>query len=431
MNTNNSQASDFSGLGIAPVFMETLTKLKYEHPTPIQQQAIPVAIEGKDVMGIAQTGTGKTVAFGIPMIQRLHQIKGRGLVILPTRELAVQVEESLRRLGAGVGLRTVVLIGGAPMRPQVQAIQRDPHIIIATPGRLLDHIDQRILKLDNIKVVVLDEADRMLDMGFAPQIKKVLALLSTDRQTMLFSATMPPTIMKMATSYMKLPLRIEVTSPGTTADKVSQEIFVLPKDAKVRLVEKLLQQYLGTTLIFTKTKHGAKKLALMIREMGHTSVELHSNRSLAQRQDALAGFKSGRYRVLIATDIASRGIDVTGIELVINFDLPADSEDYVHRIGRTARAGASGHAISLVTPDQRGALRNIERLVKKSLPISKLPELPPARILKGLPQEEPMNHHGHRPMRQGGRPQAPHGRRPIGRSQRGPNDRSQGRFKRG
>ncbi|OGY88819.1 MAG: hypothetical protein A2927_00300 [Candidatus Komeilibacteria bacterium RIFCSPLOWO2_01_FULL_45_10] len=292
----------------------------------------------------------------------------------------MQVDEALSQLGRGLGLKTVVLIGGLSMYPQLKALAQNPHIIIATPGRLNDHLNQKNVRLADAKIVVLDEADRMLDMGFAPQIQKIFQHLPAARQTMLFSATMAPEIIKMASRYMKLPLRIEVAPTGTTAERVTQEIFILPKEAKVQMIEKLLAQYLGPTLIFTRTKYGAKRLNQLIRELGHPCAELHSNRSLSQRQDALQGFKSGKYRVLIATDLASRGIDVIGIELVINFDLPSQAGDYVHRIGRTARAGSGGHAISLVTPDQRGDLKDIERLVRKNLPVSKLPDLPPARV---------------------------------------------------
>ena len=382
MRTNTEHSNiTFHGLGIAPALLEALARLRYATPTPIQQQAIPIAIQGKDVVGIAQTGTGKTLAFGIPMIQRLIQVKGRGLVVLPTRELALQVDEALRRMGSTFGLRTAVLIGGLSLGPQVQSLFKDPHIIVATPGRLIDHLNQKKLRLDTIRIIVLDEADRMLDMGFAPQIQKIFNVLPRERQTMLFSATMPPEIMAMATAHMKLPIRVEIAPSGTTSERVTQEIFILPKDSKTRLLDKLLDEYRGATLVFTRTKYGAKKLVRSVRAMGHSVAELHGNRSLFQRRDALEGFRSGKYRVLVATDIASRGIDVVGIELVVNYDLPMSSEDYVHRIGRTARAGAGGHAISFAMPEQRSELRSIERLMRKSLPISKLPELPPERPL--------------------------------------------------
>lgn len=414
----NSQNQGFSGLGIAPSLLSKLEKLNYKDPTPIQKQAIPIAIQGKDVMGIAQTGTGKTLAFGIPMIQRLNQIKGRGLVVLPTRELAIQVDESLRALGGSFGLRTAVLIGGTNIGPQIKALGRNPHIVVATPGRLNDHLQQKTVRLNDTKIVVLDEADRMFDMGFAPQIKKIFNLLPQERQTMLFSATMPQAVMKLATAYMKLPIRIEVAPAGTPAERVTQEIFIIQKNEKNRLVEKLLEQYLGTTLIFTRTKQEAKKLTRAIKEMGASAAEIHSNRSLHQRRDALEGFKSGKYRVLVATDIASRGIDVTGIELVLNYALPDNTEDYVHRIGRTARAGKGGHAISLVTPAERGELRAIERLVRKNIPVSALPELPPARAPKFAPFEHRGLPRGYQQRRRDfGAPRAD---RPFNRRERRP-----------
>ncbi len=385
MNQNvKSVSSGFSGLGIAPSLMEALARLDYKEPTSIQRQAIPVALQGKDLVGVAQTGTGKTLAFGIPLLQRLNQVKGGGLIVLPTRELAIQVNEALNKIGAKLGLRTAVLIGGTPIRPQIQALRRRPHVIVATPGRLNDHLHQRTANIKNVKIVVLDEADRMLDMGFAPQIDKIFKELPKERQTMLFSATLAPEIMKMATSFLKLPIRIEVAPTGSIAENLTQEIFIIPKANKDRLVEKILKQYLGVVLVFTRTKHGAKKLTTAIRDMGHSAVEMHSNRSLSQRRAALAGFKSGKFRILVATDIASRGIDVAGIELVLNYDLPTDSKDYVHRIGRTARAGGTGHAISFATPDQRRELREIERLIKKHLPISEVPELPAGRKAKAI-----------------------------------------------
>lgn len=379
--SSQPSVSGFSGLGVAPSLIEALARLGHLTPTPIQRQAIPIVLAGKDIVGIAQTGTGKTFAFGIPMIQRLAQKKGQGLVILPTRELAIQVDEALGKVGKNTNLRVAVLIGGVALESQVKALRKKPHIIVGTPGRLIDHMNRKTLQLDSVRVVVLDEADRMLDMGFAPQIEKVFRTIPKDRQTMLFSATMPQGIMKIATAYMKLPIRVEVAPSGSTVESVTQEIFIINKDSKNRLLDKLLKEYSGTTLIFTRTKHGAKRLVRRIRAMGYTAAEIHSNRTLAQRLDALEGFKSGKYRVLVATDIASRGIDVVGIGVVVNYDMPNDPEDYVHRIGRTARAGAGGHAISFVTPEQRGEIRRIERLIRRSLPISQLPELPQERPL--------------------------------------------------
>jgi len=371
--TQQPPLGDFSGLGIAPNILDILSKHKFTTPTPIQQRSIPIAIEGKDLLGIAQTGTGKTLAFGIPLIQHASQGKGGALIVLPTRELALQVHEALRMIGQPLGIRFAVLIGGAPMSKQVGEIRRGPHIVIGTPGRLIDHLEQRTLVLSSVKTLVLDEADRMLDMGFAPQLKKVLQAVPAVRQTLLFSATMPPEIISMTKAFMKLPVQIEIAPQGTAATNVSQEVFVLAREQKRPLLHKLLTDYRGSVLIFTRTKFAAKKVANDLRLAGHSSAELHSNRSLNQRRAALDGFRNGSTRVLVATDIASRGIDVTGIELVINYDLPMQAEDYIHRIGRTGRAGASGHAISFATPDQRGDLRTIERLLRKALPMAKLP----------------------------------------------------------
>lgn len=375
----HTSTNGFLKLGIAPAILEVLYKHKFEQPTPIQEQAIPIALEGKDLVGIAQTGTGKTLAFGIPMIQRALQSKGAaGLIVLPTRELALQVQESLNLVGRPFGIKTALLIGGSSMWRQIGEIRRSPDIIIGTPGRIIDHLDQRTLNLSGVKILVLDEADRMLDMGFAPQLKRILQHVPTERQTLLFSATMPPAIMQIARTFMKLPAQVEIVPPGTAATNVTQEVFIVPREQKMALLHKLLYEYRGSVLVFMRTKFGAKKVARDIRDAGHTAAEIHSNRSLSQRRDALEGFKTGRYRVLVATDIAARGIDVTGIEVVINYDLPEQAEDYVHRIGRTARAGAAGHAISFATPDQRGDLRTIERLLRKTLPLTKLPESLPA-----------------------------------------------------
>jgi len=382
--------SGFDNLGISLQVLETLQRMKIVTPTPIQHQSIPAAMQGKDVLGIAQTGTGKTLAFGIPLVERLNHVKGKALVLLPTRELALQAAETFHRLGHAFNLKSAVLIGGESMFGQIQELRRHPRIIIATPGRLIDHLEERRVQLSDIKVLVLDEADRMLDMGFAPQLNQILKTVPKERQTLLFSATMPPTILKMASTYMTLPLRIEVAPAGSAAKDVEQEIFVLPQESKLSLLEKLLQEYKGTVLVFSRTKYGAKKITHILKVMGHRAAEIHSDRSQAQRREALAGFKSGKYRVLVATDIAARGIDVNNIELVVNFDLPDNSEDYVHRIGRTGRAGKTGRAISFVTPQQKYEIRIIEKLIRKTITISKVPELKglkPAPAVKQDPRE--------------------------------------------
>lgn len=382
MHTTSPLEPGFYGLGIAPKLLEILWKNDYKEPTPIQRQSIPIAVEGTDMIGVAQTGTGKTLAYCIPMIQRLAQIKGRGLILLPTRELALQADETYERIGKPIGLRTAVLIGGASIQMQRQQLKKKPHVLIATPGRLNDLLQQNVLKLNDVGVLVLDEADRMLDMGFLPQITNVLNLLPKKRQTLLFSATMPEGILKIAGKYMQLPVQVEIARPGTASKDVHQELFIIPKSDKPRLLEKVLNDYRGFVLVFSRTKHGAKKLARLVRQMGHSSAEIHANRSLAQRKEALDGFKTGKYRVLVATDIAARGIDVKDIEIVVNYDLPDNPEDYVHRIGRTGRAGRKGIAISFATPDQRRDIRDIERLIRTPLKVSKQPDLPAARKLE-------------------------------------------------
>lgn len=374
--TSDTYQGGFGGLGIAPGLLAAIARLNFTEPTPVQRRTIPVGLEGKDLIAIAQTGTGKTLAFGIPLIQRLAQLKGRALVLLPTRELAIQVSESLQSVGKSVGLRTAVVIGGAPEEQQKRALMKNPRVIIATPGRLVDFLEQRVVNLSDIEILVLDEADRMLDMGFAPQINKVLRAIRKDRQTMLFSATMPTEILDLAYQHMKLPINIEIAPSGTAADNVVQEVFFIDKESKSKLLELLLTEYHGSVLVFTRTKFAARKLTRRVREMGHSAAEIHSDRSLGQRREALEGFKSGKFRILIATDIAARGIDVVGIELVVNYDLPNNSQDYVHRIGRTARAGMAGRAISFATFDQQQDVRDIERLVKTGLSIKQVPSLP-------------------------------------------------------
>ncbi len=371
----------FDGLGIAPLILEILDKMQFKHPTPIQHQALPPAIEGKDLIGIAQTGTGKTLAFAIPMVQRLAaNPKGKGLVIVPTRELAAQVEETMHKLTPKFNMRTALLIGGASMHMQVQALRRQPRIIVATPGRLLDHMEQRTVNLSDVSVLVLDEADRMFDMGFEPQIRQVLKVIPKERQTMLFSATMPPKIMQLASTYLQLPAYVEIAKPGTTSDLVTQELYIVSKENKTGLLVKLLEASRGSVLVFSRTKIGAVKIARGLQHAGIQAAQIHSDRTLGQRREALEGFKTGRHRVLVATDIAARGIDVTAIELVVNFDLPDDLDNYVHRIGRTGRAGHHGRAVTFAMPDQYMEVARIERMVQKPLNVLEHPEVPAAKF---------------------------------------------------
>ncbi len=391
-------------MGIAPKILDILERLKFSAPTPIQSKVIPIALEGKDLIGIAQTGTGKTHSFAIPICQVLAQKPGKmALILAPTRELALQISENFQPLAQAFALRTACLIGGAPMDFQVQSLRKNPSIVVATPGRLIDHMTQWNIVLDEVIMLVLDEADRMLDMGFAPQIEKILRFVPKNRQTMLFSATIPKEIMEMARRHMKLPVSAEIAPSGTTAEHVTQELFIVKKEAKLRLLGKLLAQYHGSVILFSRTKHNAKKIARSVREMRYSAAEIHSNRSLNQRRDALEGFKSGKYKVLVATDIAARGIDVRGIEVVINFDLPDDAQNYVHRIGRTGRAGHKGHAISFATPDQSRDVRDIEKIIRATLPISRHPEIPQEKFEQtSSPQgnkQQKSHHHNQRQRR--------------------------------
>jgi ATP-dependent RNA helicase RhlE len=312
------------------------------------------------------------------MLQNIARLKTRGLILVPTRELAAQVDEVLMRFGRPLGLRTAVVIGGASMQPQIKALRNNPHIIVATPGRLIDHLSHNFNLLNGVGILTLDEADRMLDMGFAPQIEKILMRMNKTRQTLLFSATMPQSIVAIANSHMHLPLRVEIAQPGTTVKEIDQEVIIIPADKKIVMLKTTLEKYTGSILIFSRTKWGAKKLAVDIRRMNYTASEIHSNRTLAQRKAAINGFKNGTFRILVATDIAARGIDVNNIELVINYDLPGSPEDYVHRIGRTARAGKKGKAISFATPDQQRDIRDIEKLIRTQLTLGEGSAFPKA-----------------------------------------------------
>jgi ATP-dependent RNA helicase RhlE len=319
------------------------------------------------------------------MVQRLAREKSRGLVVVPTRELGIQVEKTIGRLAQDVNLKTVLLIGGEAMSRQLKQLKSKPEIMIATPGRLIDHLEHNTVSLSTVHILVLDEADRMLDMGFEPQIQTILEHVPQNRQTMLFSATMPPTIVKVASHYMKMPVQVEVARSGTTAKEVSQELFFVEQQNKTSLLENLLAEYNGSVLVFTRTKFSAKKLTRVLRTRNHRAVEIHSDRSQAQRREAMEGFQIGKYRILVATDIAARGLDVSGIELVVNYDLPSTGEDYVHRIGRTARAGAVGHAVSFAMPHQRKEVRAIEDVIRMAVRVSPLP-----RTIKG--REESKTH---------------------------------------
>ncbi len=383
VRTTGQPKNGFSELGIAPSLLKAINRLKFKTPTPIQMESIPVGISGDDIIALAQTGSGKTMAYGIPMLQRLSKSKkGTSLVLVPTRELAVQVEESLQTISRTLSIRSAVLIGGASMVMQRNILKNNPRVIIATPGRLMDHIERRTVNLNTIEVFVLDEADRMLDMGFVPDIKKIMLSIPEKRQTMLFSATMPKPIEAIAKKLMTDPVRIETDRSGTTPAEVSQEIFMLKNQDKSKLLGHHLNNCSGPVLVFTRTKRMASKLSEKIMKMGFATAEIHSDRSQGQRRNALEGFKRGRYQILVATDIAARGIDVSGIELVVNYDMPANSEDYVHRIGRTGRAGKTGHAISFATSAQKGDIRDIERFMKTKLTISSLPDsLPSEKML--------------------------------------------------
>jgi ATP-dependent RNA helicase RhlE len=368
-----SEAS-FSSLGLSSESQAALSQAGYRHPTPIQARAIPPALAGKDVIGCAATGTGKTAAFVLPLVERLAGKQGiRALVLAPTRELATQIDEHAARFGAARGVRTALLIGGVAIGPQQIALHSRPQLLIATPGRLIDHLESRNVSLAGIELLVLDEADRMLDMGFKPQLKRILAQVPRDRQTLLFSATMAGEVADFARSNLRNPSRVEVSPSGTAAERAEQRVYLVPQAEKAALLLTLLADDELTTLVFTRTKHRTDRVARLVERAGHKVSRLHSNRSQNQRQHALDGFKDGKFRVLVATDIAARGIDVAEIGHVVNFDLPHVPEDYVHRIGRTARMAASGKASSFCGPEETGQLRDIEKVMRKPVPRAQVP----------------------------------------------------------
>lgn len=368
----------FDDLTLAPDILKAIKHVGYKHPTPVQQKAIPAAIEGKDLIVCAQTGTGKTAAFCLPMAQRLTHGKGvRGLVLCPTREIALQTKAFLDLFGRSHHLRAAVFIGGVKMGPQIQAIKKHPDIIIATPGRLWDLVEQKLVKLDQISELIFDEADRMLDMGFLPQIQRIMSVVPAKRHTMMFSATMPMEIEKLARRYLTDALRVEVARPGTAAKGITHRLYLVEPQDKTRALIALLDKEPGTTLIFVKMKREADKLAVLLGKHGHRAGRMHSNLSQSQRVRELEDFRRGKSPILVATDIAARGIDVEGIAHVINFNIPNTADDYVHRAGRTARAEREGVSSTIGTWLDMGDIRGIERLVGFQLPRHSLEGIPP------------------------------------------------------
>ena len=369
----------FDTLGLLPELLRAVREQGYENPTPIQEQAIPLVLAGRDLMGRAQTGTGKTAGFTLPLLQMLapsantsasparHPI--RALILTPTRELALQVEESVRTYGKYIPLRSTTIFGGVNINPQTKALRAGVEIVVATPGRLLDHHQQGNLNFSHLDVLILDEADRMLDMGFIRDIQKILNLLPAKRQTLLFSATFTDEIKQLASKFLKDPATVQITPTNTAAELVRQVVHPVDRERKRALLAHLIQsRNLSQVLVFTRTKHGANRLSEQLDKDGINSMAIHGNKSQPQRIKALEDFKNGNVRVLVATDIAARGLDIDMLPHVVNFELPQVAEDYIHRIGRTGRAGAEGEALSLVCVDEHKLLKDIEKLLRKDLP---------------------------------------------------------------
>ncbi len=380
----------FESLGLAPALLRALEEQGYTTPTPIQVQAIPLILAGHDLLGGAQTGTGKTAAFGLPLINRLSKQtapngprKPRALVLVPTRELAVQVNDSMRSYAKHLRLSFCTIFGGAGMGPQVENLRRGVDVLVATPGRLIDHIERGTVKLDEIEVLVLDEADRMLDMGFLPAIKRILGRVPAQRQTLLFSATFESQLKQLALQFMRDPKQVQVAANNTIAQTISHIAHPVDSGRKRDLLIEIIAKRPGDqVLVFGRTKHGCNRLAEQLEAAGLRSVAIHGNKSQAQRQKALRDFKGNRARVLVATDVAARGLDIPDLPLVINFDLPMVAEDYVHRIGRTGRNGSTGEALSLVSHDEGGLLRQIQHVLKKDVEMVVVPGYEPSRPIR-------------------------------------------------
>ena len=382
----------FNMLGLSDSLLHAVQKSGYTKPTLIQERAIPVILSGKDVMAAAQTGTGKTAGFTLPLLQLLSgqrntkDLSIRALVLTPTRELAAQVQASIDTYGSNENLRSNVVFGGVNINPQKRFLRRGLDILVATPGRLLDLYQQKSVKFDDVEILILDEADRMLDMGFIRDIRKIMALLPRRRQNLMFSATFSDDIRKLAKTICHNPVEIDVAPRNSTVAAISQKVYQLGKNQKAELLIQLCKKNPGQTLVFSRTKHGANNLAKRLNRDNIHAVAIHGNKSQAQRTRALDEFKRGRVQVLVATDIAARGIDIEQLATVVNFDLPHVAQDYIHRIGRTGRAGATGQAISLVGSDERRQLRDIERLIKRSIPVGDITEFDLSAVSEQRPE---------------------------------------------
>jgi ATP-dependent RNA helicase RhlE len=437
-----SYVTSFADLGLAETILRALAEEGYTNPTPIQAQSIPLLLQGKDLLGIAQTGTGKTAAFALPILQGFLNDRRpaeprhvRALVMAPTRELAVQIADSFRAYGRTMGVSVACVVGGMSFGPQIKALARGVDVLVATPGRLLDHMQSGNVRLEQTSVVVLDEADHMLDLGFIIPIRKIMSKLPKQRHSLFFSATMPREIATLASEFLTNPSQVSVTPEATTAERVNQQVIMVDAGAKANvLLELVKNEAYKRTIVFTRTKRGADRVSKTLDQAGVASAAIHGNKSQNQRQAALDSFKNGRTRVLVATDIAARGIDVSNITHVVNFELPDVPESYVHRIGRTARAGTEGAAISLVENAERNLLRGIERLTRQSIPRVERRSNPPDRatdeIAAGQAVKRPQRNSngGGRPQGQGQRPQG-QGQRPQGGQRSG--EQRQGEHRQG
>ncbi len=415
--------TEFSGLKLAQPILRAIADEGYTNPTPIQAKSIPPLLEGRDLLGVAQTGTGKTAAFALPLLQRLGKNAGKphsrhpqALILAPTRELATQIGDAIKTYGRQLRLRSAVVFGGTSIRPQIKSMIHGVHIVIATPGRLIDLMNQGFVQLDQIETFILDEADRMLDMGFIHDVRKITAALPKHRQTVFFSATMPKTVSGLADTLLLNPVKVAVTPEATTAEKVKQRVFYVAKDKKRDLLTHLMaDEHIKRVLIFTRTKHRADRITRHLQRGGIEAAAIHGNKAQNARQRALKGFREGAIRALVATDIAARGIDVDGVTHVINFELPNEPESYVHRIGRTARAGATGMAFSMCDPEEFAYLKDIEKTIRQNIKVitdqpfhhqdvednPKKPEKRQQRQRRrGAPQANRRNTQNNRPKRQ-------------------------------